>query len=168
MSGSTSDSGFVHEVYDASYRRLVAQMYALCGDQADAEDAVQEAFVKAIGRARQFATLDNPEAWLRTVALNHVRNRWRHLAVVRRVLPKLPGAQHDVDPSPDQVAIVSALREIPWELREVITLHHIGDLPVREVARTLGVPEGTVKARLVKGRALLAELLTDTEESNHV
>jgi len=52
-----SDSGFVHEVYDASYRRLVAQMYALCGDQADAEDAVQEAFVKAIGRARQFATL---------------------------------------------------------------------------------------------------------------
>jgi DNA-directed RNA polymerase specialized sigma24 family protein len=39
---------------------------------------------------------------------------------------------------------------------------------VREVARTLGVPEGTVKARLVKGRALLAELLTDTEESNHV
>jgi len=57
MSGSMSDSGFVHEVYDASYRRLVAQMYALCGDQADAEDAVQEAFVKAIGRARQFATL---------------------------------------------------------------------------------------------------------------
>jgi len=52
-----SDSGFVHEVYDASYRRLVARLFALCGDQADAEDAVQEAFVKAIGRARQFATL---------------------------------------------------------------------------------------------------------------
>jgi len=163
-----SDSGFVREVYDASYRRLVAQLFALCGDQAEAEDAVREAFVKAIGRARQLAAVDNPEAWLHTVALNHVRNRWRHLAVVRRVLPKMPGAQHAVDLSPDQVAIVSALREIPWELRDVITLHHIGDLPVREVARTLGIPEGTVKARLVKGRALLAELLTDTEESNHV
>lgn len=163
-----SDSGFVREVYDASYRRLVAQLFALCGDQAEAEDAVQEAFVKAIGRPRQLAALDNPEAWLRTVALNHVRNRWRHLAVVRRVLPQLPGVQHDIELSPDHVALVAALRKVSVELREVVTLHHIADLPVREVARTLGVPEGTVKARLVKGRALLAELLTETEESNHV
>ncbi len=163
-----SDSGFVHEVYDASYRRLVAQLFALCGDQAEAEDAVQEAFVKAIGRPRQFAALDNPEAWLRTVALNHVRNRWRHLAVVRRVLPQLPGVQHDIELSPDHAALVAALRKISVELREVVTLHHICDLPVREVVRTLGVPEGTVKARLVKGRALLSKLLADTEESNHV
>lgn len=48
-----------------------------------------------------------------------------------------------------------------------MTLHHIGDLPTREVATTLGVPEGTVKARLVKGRALLADLLSDREEHHH-
>ncbi|MEJ7775223.1 MAG: sigma factor, partial [Nocardioidaceae bacterium] len=92
----TSDAEFVREVFDASYRRLVVQLLALCHDQAEAEDAVQEAFVRAIGRARQFVTLDNPEAWLRTVALNHIRNRWRHLTVVRRVLPQLPGVQHDI------------------------------------------------------------------------
>jgi len=164
----TSDAEFVREVFDASYRRLVVQLLALCHDQAEAEDAVQEAFVRAIGRARQFVTLDNPEAWLRTVALNHIRNRWRHLTVVRRVLPQLPGVQHDIELSPDHVAVVAALRQLPESLRAVVILHHIADQPVRDVAATLGIPEGTVKARLVKGRALLAGLLADTEESNHV
>lgn len=57
----------VREVYDASYRRLVVQLFALTGDLADAEDAVQEAFVKALSLRRAFAALDNREAWLRTV-----------------------------------------------------------------------------------------------------
>jgi RNA polymerase sigma-70 factor (ECF subfamily) len=61
---------YVREVYDASYRRLVVQLYALTGDLAEAEDAVQEAFVTALGKERLFAGLDNCEAWLRTVALN--------------------------------------------------------------------------------------------------
>jgi DNA-directed RNA polymerase specialized sigma24 family protein len=81
----------VREVYDASYLRLVVQIFALTGDLVDAEDAVQEAFVTALGRGRAFAELDNREAWLRTVALNHVRNRWRHLEVVRRLRTKVPG-----------------------------------------------------------------------------
>ena len=82
----------VREVYDASYRRLVVQIFALTGDLADAEDAVQEAFVTALGKGRAFAKLDNPEAWLRTVALNHVRNRWRHTDVARRFRTKVPGS----------------------------------------------------------------------------
>ena len=65
-------------MYDASYGRLVLQMFAVCGDLADAEDAVQEAFVKAIGEGRAFDRVLNPEAWLRTAALNHQRNSWRH------------------------------------------------------------------------------------------
>jgi RNA polymerase sigma-70 factor (ECF subfamily) len=69
--------------------------------------------------------------------------------------------------SPDHVAIVEAMRQLPDELREVVALHHIGDLPVAEVARTLAVPEGTVKTRLVRGRAQLAELLTDHSEESH-
>ena len=71
-----------------------------------------------------------------------------------------------VELSPDHVALVEALRRMPVELREVITLHHVADLPVAEVARTLGVPDGTVKTRLARGRAQLAELLSDREESN--
>ena len=81
----------MREVYDVSYPRLVVQLFALTGDLADAEDAVQEAFVKALGKGGGFEQVDNPEAWLRTVALNHVRNRWRHAEVVRRLRTKVPG-----------------------------------------------------------------------------
>ncbi|MDX6309335.1 MAG: polymerase sigma-70 factor, subfamily [Nocardioidaceae bacterium] len=85
-----SGQEFMLETYDTSYRRLIVQLLAACGDQA--EDAVQEAFVKAMGQAARFAHLDNPEAWLRTVALNDRRNRWRHTNVFRKIMPKVPGA----------------------------------------------------------------------------
>ena len=49
---------------------------------------------------------------------------------------------------------------------EALALHHLADLPVAEVAFTLGVPEGTVKARLARGRAALAELLTETSKED--
>ena len=84
------ESTSLPELYDASYGRLVLQLFALCGDLADAEDAVQEAFVKAISKGRSFAGIRNPEAWLRTVALNHQRNTWRHAKVVRRFATTVP------------------------------------------------------------------------------
>lgn len=156
----------VQDVFDASYRRLVVQMLAICGDQAEAEDAVQEAFVKAVGHPRRFEALDNPEAWLRTVALNHMRNRWRRAGVLRRILPRVPGVSHPVELSPDHVALMTALGDMARPLREVLVLHHLADLSVAEVARALCIPTGTVKTRLVKGRNVLAAKLSD-EEAHH-
>jgi RNA polymerase sigma factor (sigma-70 family) len=176
MSGLDAPPGdAVREVYDVAYSRLVVQMLAVCGDPAEAEDVVQEAFVKAIGQRSSFARLDNPEAWLRTVALNLLRNKWRRSGVLRQLMPKIPGAQQTIELTPDRVAVIEALKQLDRPLREVVTLHHIADLPVDEVARTLGIPSGTVKARLVKGRRLLANALSDqeadtrarNEESNH-
>lgn len=159
----------MQELYDASYRRLVAQMYAMSGDQAEAEDAVQDAFVRAIGNHRSFERLDNPEAWLRTVALNSLRNRWRRAKVLSALIPRLPGVGHSVEMSPDHVALVRALAQLPPDLRAVVVLHHVGDVPVAEVALILQIPEGTAKTRLVKARSLLADLLSEneTEESPH-
>ena len=105
------------ELYDASYRRLVVQLYALCGDLADAEDAVQEAFVTALRKRSDFAQVSNPEAWVRTVALNQLRRGWRHAAVVRRYQAKVPGPQRDVEVGPEHVAIVAALAEVDADQR---------------------------------------------------
>ena len=63
---------------------------------------------------------------------------------------------------PEHVALVSALAQLPDGQRRALVLHHIADLPVRDVATELGVAEGTVKARLSRGRAALAALLNDT------
>jgi len=143
-------------------------MFALCGDLADAEDAVQEAFVKAIGRGRAFDGLDNPEGWLRTVALNHQRNSWRHAKVVRRFLTTVPGPMTVPELGPDHVAIVRALAELDPDMRQVIVLHHLADLGTAEIAHQLDLPEGTVKSRLSRGRQRLAPLLDEREERDRV
>ena len=62
------------ETFHRSYRRLVVQMYGVVGDLGEAEDLVQEAFVRAAAAGRRFTRVDNPEAWLRTVAVNLHRN----------------------------------------------------------------------------------------------
>jgi RNA polymerase sigma factor (sigma-70 family) len=159
---------FVREVYDASYLRLVVQVYALTGDLAESEDAVQEAFVKALAQAKTFAKLDRHEAWLRTVALNQVRNRWRHLDVVRRMRTQVPGPTPEVEVGPEHVALVEALAKLDPTHRTVVVLHYLADRSVSDIARELGIPEGTVKTRLARGRELLFPLLSETEEADHV
>jgi RNA polymerase sigma-70 factor (ECF subfamily) len=59
------------------------------------------------------------------------------------------------------VAVVAALSRLPEAQRRVLVLHHIADLPIHEVAREVGAPEGTVKARLSRGRSALAALLDE-------
>lgn len=149
----------VEELYTASYRRLVVQLVAFTGDLGDAEDLVQEAFVRAIGRWSQVRDYDNPEAWLRTVALNLARSRWRrgrrHAAALLKIGPPRDGGEV----GPDHVAIVTALRSLPAAQREALVLHHFVGLSVEEVAAQCGAPSGTIKARLSRGRAALAPRL---------
>ena len=105
---------------------------------------------------------DAPEAWVRD----------RGLAA--RGLPLPPGdgrragllRRHGPPPdvpalSPDRVALVAALRRLPAAQRRAVVLHHVAGLSVQEVAAETGVPVGTVKARLSRGRAALAALLTE-------
>jgi RNA polymerase sigma-70 factor (ECF subfamily) len=151
------------ELYDASYGRLVAQLYALCGDMATAEDAVQDAFVTALRKSRELTRVHSPEAWIRTVAVNRLRAGWRHAAVTRRLQPKVPGPQVPVEVGPHHVALVAALARLDFDQRLVVVLHHVADLGVEEIAAQLGIPEGTVKSRLSRARTRLAELLDERE-----
>jgi len=151
-------------VFHASYRRLVAQMYGVVGDLAEAEDLVQEAFVRAAAAGSRFTRVDNPEAWLRTVALNLQRNRWRKLHNFGRVRPRLAGSGSSPPPGEDHVAVISALRHLPAPQREVLALHYLADLHVSEIADVLGVPEGTVKSRLNRGRDALTALLGEESD----
>jgi RNA polymerase sigma-70 factor, ECF subfamily len=156
----------VREAYQAHYRRLVAALYALTGDHAEAQDLVQEAYARALARPRQFLDVADPEAWLRTVAMNLARTRWRRRRLfdtlvrsgrVARPVETIPGVD------PNRVALVAALQQLSQATRETIVLHHLADMSVHEVAAALGVPVGTVKARLSRGRAMLAALLSDGE-----
>ena len=96
---------------------------------------------------------------------DRVRGGWRHAAVVRRYQPRVPGPQAPVEIGPEHVAIVTALAELDVDQRIVVVLHHLVDLGTAEIATELGIPEGTVKSRLARARARLADLLD--EEPRH-
>jgi RNA polymerase sigma-70 factor (ECF subfamily) len=159
----------VRQAYSAHYRRLVAALYGLTGDYSDAQDLVQEAYARALARPRQFLDVADPEAWLRTVAINLARTRFRRRRLfdtlvrtgrVSRPAESVPGLD------PNRVALIAALQQLSRPTRETIVLHHLADLSVHEVAETLGVPVGTVKARLSRGRAMLATLLNEHAETH--
>ena len=156
----------VQEVYATSYRRLVGQLTGVTGDPVEAEDAVMEAFARAVSSSRSFFAADNPEAWLRTVAVNVTRTRWRRSRFFRDVSHRLVAEQSYDDLPEDRVALLAALRRLPAAQREAIALHHLADLPVHEVAEAVGAPVGTVKARLARGRAALSDLLAQPDETS--
>ena len=66
--------------------------------------------------------------------------------------------------SPEQLALAAALARLPLRYRQVLVLHYGADLSVEETARQLGLPTGTVKSRLARGRAALQRQLTDHGE----
>ncbi|MDP2775373.1 MAG: sigma-70 family RNA polymerase sigma factor [Nocardioides sp.] len=150
------------DFYTASFARVTNQVYAMIGSRDEAQECVQEAFVRAWAHRRQLDRAQYPEAWVRTTAYRLAVSRWRRLSLSRRSPDRAVGpATEAPPPSETHVALVAALRRLPEAQRQALVLHHIADLPVQAVAREVGVPEGTIKARLSRGRAALAALLTD-------
>jgi RNA polymerase sigma-70 factor (ECF subfamily) len=160
------DADEFDDFYGATVDRLTGQLYAMTGDLAEAQDVVQEAFVRAWQRRRSLSSAEHPEAWVRTVAWRLAVSRWRRmrnsLAAGRRQAAQ---AGQQRPPSVDSMALVAALRQIPETQRVAIVLHHLCDMSVDQVAIETGVPVGTVKARLARGRAALAPFVNDTDHS---
>jgi RNA polymerase sigma-70 factor (ECF subfamily) len=150
----------VEEFYAAHVHGLILQLYAYTGDLDTAEEVVQEAFCRLLPRWQMIRAYDDPAAWVRRVAWNLATSRWRRIRTAmehgrRHREPTVDG------PGPDRVALVAALAQIPANHRRVVVLHHVADVPVGEIAQQLGVPEGTVRVWLHRGRTALAALLAE-------
>jgi RNA polymerase sigma-70 factor (ECF subfamily) len=150
----------LRDLYAASYSRLVGTVGAVCGDRHEAEEAVQDAFVRLIGSWAKVARYDDPEAWVRRVALHQVGNRRRKFRNGLRAARR-HGPPADVDgPTGAAVDVDRALAALPQPQRAVVVLHRLG-LDTAAISRELGVPVGTVKSRLARARAALAQLLRE-------
>lgn len=149
------------QFYAATNRQATAQVFAMVGNWHEAQEAVQEAYARALGRWDKVSTYDEPLAWIRTVAYRIAVSRWRK---ARRLVFGGP-EDRAVVPTPmeNHVALVAALQQLPAAQREALVLHYLGDLPIAQIAAQLGVPEGTVKARLSRGRVAMAKFLKEDD-----
>jgi RNA polymerase sigma-70 factor (sigma-E family) len=160
------DAQSFDEFYRTTRVRICACIYALTGDLAEAQDATQEAYVRAWERWRTISGYADPEAWVRTVAWRVAASRWRK-ALNRVAAHRRFGSADSVPgPNEDAVAVAGALRRLPEPQRVAVVLHHLVGMSIDQVAIETGVPAGTVKARLSRGRTALSALLqVNAEES---
>jgi RNA polymerase sigma-70 factor (ECF subfamily) len=162
MAGRSFDQFFaVH--YDGLARTLTVAL----ADQSAAEEAAQEAMVRALRRWRHVRTLDRPEGWLYVVAMNHVRDSWRR----RR---REPQWQVGLEvPAPDPIggvatvlSVHNAIATLPARQREAVVLRYLADLPLVDVAAAMGCAVGTVKATLHHALGSLRVELEEDEDAH--
>ena len=154
--------------------RLQAAAMLLCGNAHTAEDLVFRAFEKAINRIDDFRPTGSFYYWIYTILLNFWRMDQRKRSVRQELMPKdeLPETA-DTRPDPYQQmlfagtaeAVRSAVQKLPDEFREVVVLRYFEELSTPEIARIVGVPEGTVRSRLHYAREALDAMLSSTELS---
>lgn len=154
-------------LYQTRFTALVGQIYAMCGNLTEAQDCVQDAFIRAWDRRSQLDASRSPEAWVRLTAYRLAVSRWRRATRGRRSPDRALEVPRANEPTPDRVAIAEALKQLPEKQRRAIVLHHLCDLSVAEVSAETGVPTGTIKAQLVRGRETLARLLNSELEARH-
>jgi RNA polymerase sigma-70 factor (ECF subfamily) len=152
----------VSELFEAEYERLVRSL-GVAFDAHAAADAVQEAFIQADRGWSRVATLDDPAAWVRRVAVNRLLNGRRDRQRRREILATVRPVA-DVDLTDDLVDLRRAIAELPDRMRATVCLHYLADLSVEEVATALEVCAGTVKSNLHDARNRLRELLGEVSD----
>ena len=143
---------------------LVSLAYRFVGDRGRAEEMAQEAFVRAYRRLATWRREATFSAWLFALATNLYRSELRRIpvsipldTVAEPADPRHTDAE--VEASRRRRALHRTLQTLPSRYRDVLVLFYFHEMNVATTARSLGVPEGTVKARLARGRALLRKKL---------
>lgn len=168
---SESDLGLAVEETVREYSRFVFRLaYSILRNHDEAEDATQEVFMRVLKNRGKLAGIRDRKLWLARIAWR-VALDWKSSAAKRRpaehsdaILSELPSASQ----SPDQTLAakqLSALLEravatLPPDLRETLALSTVQELNSMEIASVLGIPEGSVRTRLMRARALLKQKLS--------
>ena len=156
---------------------LASYLYRFLGDARESEDLLQETFMRVFRNRHSYRRIARFSTWLYTIAGNLARSEYRKRR--RRKVTSLQSVNKDEEEyeleiadntfRPDthannvlqDAAIQEALKEIPEEFREVVVLRDVQQLAYEEIAEITGLPMGTVKSRINRGRTKLQTLLRD-------
>ncbi|HXH77605.1 RNA polymerase sigma factor [Nocardioides sp.] len=160
---SVPDEREFSDFFRREFERVVRTVYLVLHDQQSAEDVAQDAFGQLYTNWTTVGGYDNPQAWVRRVAIRMAvrtaRRESTRRALTRGALPGWAKPERDLD-------LAVALRTLPAQQRAAVALHYYEDRPADEVGTLLGCSASTVRTHLARARTRLAELLAD-EEVDH-
>lgn len=148
--------------------RLFGLCMTLCRNRDDAWDLYQETWLRAYERQEQYNDSYTYEGWLTAICVNRYRDHLRRVKIApfltffstteekERMLADIPAEKRE-----DYSDVRQAVNELPDKFREAVILFYFEDKDIKKTAEIMGVPEGTVKTRLMKARKLLKEVLKD-------
>jgi RNA polymerase sigma-70 factor, ECF subfamily len=174
--GSGPDGGGEASAFEREALDCVDSLYGtalrLTGNPADAEDLVQDTYLKAFRSASQYQPGTNLKAWLFTILHNTFLNRRRRavrepVSVEPEVLERGSMGLSAAAPTPEQLLLrdtldgdlQAALDALPESFRQAVWLRDVEEFSYAEIASMIGVPIGTVMSRISRGRRLLYERL---------
>jgi RNA polymerase sigma-70 factor (ECF subfamily) len=177
------DSGAWAELVRTHHRRVYGLCYRFTGSPADAEDLTQDVFLKIYSNLASFdTTRGSLQVWITTMTRNLLVDNFRRtknqratgslddgwdqteeLKPIDRLVAQAPSPHEMAARKELEKMVQAALAHVSVELREAVILRDLQDMDYKEIAQVLGIPEGTVKSRISRGRAELARLL----ERNH-
>ena len=159
------DSDF-ETMFRTQYPRLVSLGVAMTGRRDVANDLAQETMLRAHRRWGDVSTFDAPAAWCRKVMVNLLIDHHRSATAERIAVERLGARDQLASPAPDIDRWWDIVGPLPERQRMIVTLYYADDLAVDEIADTLGLTAGAVKASLFKARTSLRRRL-DAEEDNN-
>lgn len=143
----------------SSYSKTLYRIaYTALRSESDAEDIVQEVFLRLLKKNPVFESEQHEKAWLIRVTVNLSKNRLRRSW--RRELPvqEIPESAQP-DDSTDDICLLGAVLALPEKYSTVIHLYYYEDYSIADIARLLALPKATVGTRLARGRVLLRRIL---------
>jgi len=175
LSADAKDREFEAAVRDHA-RHVYRVAQAVLRNHHDAEDAVQETFLRFLRQQRNWPEIRNPHAWLGRTAWRVALDRRRQtvavslddVAGVVETLRAAGASAEEVAAHAQMLALVERLiASLPRELRDSLTLSTVEELTSAEIGEVLGIPEGSVRQRVSRARAVLSEKLAALLEKSH-
>ena len=155
------DAAAFSELVDSRVESLFRVACAILGNEADARDATQDAFISAWQNLPRLRDNDRFDAWLHRVLVNRCRDTLRRRGRVRQLsLDEAGDALQVRAPDPGDTSRVNAAFErLSAQDRQILVLHHLQEMPVSEIARLMRIAVGTAKWRLFRARRALERRL---------
>ena len=150
----------VEKLIEEYQNSLYVAAFSICKNDHDAEDVVQDTFIKYISKNNDFESKEHIKAWLLRVAINLAKNKMTTL--FRRKVVPMEDYMLDIEmPSEDSNNLLNAVMRLPQKYRIVIHLFYYEDYSVKEISDILKISPDNVKTRLARGRKQLKIMLKE-------